>query len=185
MGKLLCDPAPLLLPWPGSPPPPAEVPAEPASTGGWESVRNLDEQQRKKLEKMHVRGVYCSGMSFSLSHGGDVEADGNCLFTAARLAMGSKIGAGELRARVVRRFLEDYGPGDAAGRDGVDGVVRHLYSPDLRVGWGIHVVQEVKMIVGKADREAVDSAVRELVDLGMERLVLGDFMHVCNRYLFD
>ncbi|XP_020111037.1 uncharacterized protein LOC109726016 [Ananas comosus] len=97
------------------------------------------------------------GAAFRLEHGGDVEADGNCLFTAARKAMvGAKVGGPrELRQRTVRGI--------------VDAAIRHLYSPDLKAGWGIHVVQEVKLLARKEDREGLDAAIQELVDVGVLR----------------
>ncbi|XP_020570730.1 uncharacterized protein LOC110017911 [Phalaenopsis equestris] len=189
MGKLICDstavteslrPPPLLLPWPDSCMPAAGVGPESVSNGGWDAVRGLEEQQRRKLESICARGVYwkntqegtvATGMAFRLSHGGDVESDGNCLFTAARRAMGAKLGVRDLRLRTVRRFMEDHGSSNGPGREAADAAVRHLYSPDLQVGWGVHVVQEVKLLARKADREALDSAIQELVDLGLQREV--------------
>jgi len=47
--------------------------------------------------------------------------------------------------------------------------VRHLYAPDLKAGWGVHVVQEIKVLVPKAQRDALDAAIQELVDLGIQR----------------
>jgi hypothetical protein len=44
-----------------------------------------------------------------------------------------------------------------------------MYSPDLKNGWGIHVVQEVKLLANKEDRGSLDSAIEELVLLGMQR----------------
>lgn len=195
MGKLLCDSTaitealkhpPPLLPWPDSCLPAAGVGPELVSSGGWDAVRGLEEQQRRRLERIHARGVYwknpqegagATGMAFRLAHGGDVEADGNCLFTAARRAMGAKAGARELRLRTVRRFLEDHGSDDGPGRDAVDAAIRHLYSPDLQAGWGIHVVQEVKLLARKEDREALDSAIQELVDLGLQREVAAESIY--------
>ncbi|KAK8969394.1 hypothetical protein KSP40_PGU003936 [Platanthera guangdongensis] len=188
MGKLLCDSTPIaeslkpphaLLPWPDLCLSAAELLPEPAACGGWDAVTGLEEQQRRKLEGIHAGGVYwknpqaagaaATGMAFRLAHGGDVEADGNCLFTALRRAMGSKIGARELRMRMVRRFLEDRGSDDGPGRIAVDAAIRHLYSPDLQAGWGIHVVQEMKLLARKADRQALDSLIQELVALGLQR----------------
>jgi len=66
---------------------------------------------------------------FRLDHGGEVDADGNCLFTAARTVAASKADARELRHRAVRRVAEVY---TAAGEDdkaAVDAAVRHLYAP--------------------------------------------------------
>ncbi|KAG0480681.1 hypothetical protein HPP92_011539 [Vanilla planifolia] len=187
MGKLLCNSPAVaetltssspLLPWrdPCSPVNKASVAGpEPDGRGEWDAVTGLEEQQRRNLERIHARGVYwknpsegapVAGMAFRLVHGGGVEADGNCLFTAVRRAMGSKIGARELRLKAVRRFLEDYRSDDGPGKDAI---IRHLYSPHLESGWGIHVVQDVKLLAEKADRKLLDAAIKELVDLGLQR----------------
>ncbi|KAK9123540.1 hypothetical protein Sjap_013142 [Stephania japonica] len=47
-------------------------------------------------------------MVFLLSHGGDVKADGNCLFTVTEKAIGAEIDTKEPRRRTMRRFLEDF-----------------------------------------------------------------------------
>ncbi|KAK8939422.1 hypothetical protein KSP40_PGU012523 [Platanthera guangdongensis] len=70
---------------------------------------------------------------------------------------------------MVRRFLEDRGSDDGPERIAVDATIRHLYSPDLQAGWGIHVVQEMKLLARKADCEALDPLIQELVDLGLQR----------------
>ncbi|CDP13373.1 unnamed protein product [Coffea canephora] len=44
-----------------------------------------------------------------------------------------------------------------------------MYSPDLKSGWGIHVVQEIKLLAKKEDRLGLDSAINELLQLGMQR----------------
>ncbi|KAG9445898.1 hypothetical protein H6P81_012026 [Aristolochia fimbriata] len=193
MGKILCDssamaetlqapsPVPHFHPDPVLPPgmaaDPVLPPAEAADLGAetaWENVGGLEEQQRRCLQRLHTSGVYwkipdsSASSVFRLSHGGDVEADGNCLFTASRRAMGVKIEAGELRRRTVRRFVEDLESG-ALEREAVDAAIRNMYSPDLKAGWGIHVVQEVKLLAKKEDRHNLDGAIRELVDLGLQR----------------
>jgi len=68
---------------------------------------------------------------FRLDHGGEVDADGNCLFTAARTAAAAKADARELRHRAVRWFAEVY---IAAGEDdkaAVNAAVRHCNTPVL------------------------------------------------------
>ncbi|RWW18227.1 hypothetical protein GW17_00017804 [Ensete ventricosum] len=199
MGKLLSNsaavaetlnPSPSLLQWPDPDPIHTPEAADPATVAfAWAAVSGLDEQQRRRLEKIHARGVFWKnpgdaedpGVAFRLEHGGDVEADGNCLFTAARRAMGPKTaGARELRQRAVQRFLEDYGSADGAAREAVDVAIRHLYSPDLKAGWGIHVVQEVKLLAKKADREGLDAAIQELVDLGLQRYNIIAFSFLFN-----
>ncbi|KAK8956248.1 hypothetical protein KSP40_PGU001003 [Platanthera guangdongensis] len=96
------------------------------------------------------------GIAFQLAHDGDVEADGNILFTVLRRAMGSKIG-------------DDRGFDDGPRRIVVDAAIRHVNSPDLQAGWGIHVIQEMKLLARKADRKSLDPLIQELVDLGLQR----------------
>ena len=71
-----------------------------------------------------------------------MEADENCLFTASRKAMGSVLTMKELRRRTVRRFLEDLGSASNEVRKMIESAIKHMYSPDLKSGWGIHVVQD-------------------------------------------
>jgi hypothetical protein len=65
--------------------------------------------------------------------------------------------------------LVDYGSVSFEEGEAIDDAIRHMYSPDLRFGWGIHVVQEVKLLAKKEDRFSLDSAIDELVHLGMQR----------------
>ncbi|KAL9256991.1 hypothetical protein AKJ16_DCAP02005 [Drosera capensis] len=190
MGKLLCDsttfpspaptPAPASINWPESPSlSGADLFESQDSVTSWSGVGGLEEQQRRVLEKLETKGVmwkhpHDKSMSsvFRLSHGGDVDSDGNCLFTASEKAMGGEgkgIGARELRRRTVRRFVEDLGEGNEEEKEGVEMVIRNMYSPDMRVGWGVHVVQEGKVLARKADREGLDREIEELVRLGMQR----------------
>ncbi|CAL4977228.1 unnamed protein product [Urochloa decumbens] len=206
MGKLLCDPSAAAVaealppsPAPAPPPPllawhsPAPAPALEASTSppGWEAVWALEDQQRRRLLRIWERGVAWKPCSppggeeaaapapvvFRLDHGGEVDADGNCLFTAARTAAAAKSGARELRHRTVRRFAEVYGAAGEDDRAAVDAAVRHLYAPDLKAGWGVHVVQEIKVLAPKAQREALDAAIQELVDLGIQREIAAETIY--------
>ncbi|KAF7838928.1 Gap junction beta-4 protein [Senna tora] len=198
MGKLLCDsttvaesfqPSSPIVPWRDPKSAPLEAikavdlvnqTAIAAGGGGWEDVVGLEEQQRRHLQRLQSKGVLWKppedghsstlrSVVFRLSHGGEVSADGNCLFTASQKAMGGEIDARELRKRTVSRFSEDLGSAILQEREGINDAIRHMYSPDLRNGWGIHVVQEVKLLANKADRLALDSAIEELVQLGMQR----------------
>ncbi|GAB4828574.1 hypothetical protein Ancab_018234 [Ancistrocladus abbreviatus] len=58
-----------------------------------------------------------------------------------------------------------------------ESAIRHMYAPDLKSGWGIHLVQEVKLLAKKADRESLDSAIDELVNLGMRRETAGESIY--------
>ncbi|KAL5552656.1 hypothetical protein UlMin_040057 [Ulmus minor] len=153
-----------------------------ASATAWDDVVGLEEQQRRNLQKLYAKGVLWKEpreeesspprtVVFRLSHGGEVSADGNCLFTASQKAMevAREIDARGLRKRTVRRFLDDFGSASEKGREAINDAIRHMYLPDLRNGWGIHVVQEVKLLAKKEDREGLDSAIDELVHLGMQR----------------
>ncbi|KAK1293798.1 hypothetical protein QJS10_CPA16g00916 [Acorus calamus] len=99
----------------------------------------------------------------------------NCLFTASRRAMGTKIDARELRHRTVKRFLEDFAGESSSAA--ADAAIRHMYSPDLRAGWGVHVVQEVKLLARKSDRAALDAAIEELVGLSLQREVAAESIY--------
>ncbi|XP_010249082.1 PREDICTED: uncharacterized protein LOC104591769 [Nelumbo nucifera] len=191
MGKLLCDSTAIAetfqspspgIPWRDPTLASFDTPetAGVADNASWETVSGLEDQQKRYLQRLHTKGVLWKhpqgdnlsstrSMIFRLSHGGDVEADGNCLFTASQKAMGMPIDARELRRRTVRRFLEDLGSDDSQDRASIDAAIKHLYSPDLKAGWGIHVVQEVKLLAKKEDRVSLDVAINELVDLGLQR----------------
>ncbi|KAE8023722.1 hypothetical protein FH972_009390 [Carpinus fangiana] len=197
MGKLLCDSTTVAetfqsssptVPWRDtkSAPPPDALDANEAvdlvdqtTTAAWDDVHGLEEQQRSRLQRLHAKGVLwkhpqdespSASLLFRLSHGGEVSADGNCLFTASQKAMAARgLDAQELRRRTVRRFLEDFGSTGGGEREAIDDAIRHMYAPDLTSGWGIHVVQEVKLLAKKSDRLALDSAIDELVLLGMQR----------------
>ncbi|XWS63504.1 hypothetical protein CRYUN_Cryun06bG0103900 [Craigia yunnanensis] len=150
----------------------------------WEDVIGLEDQQRRHLTKLHVKGVlwkhpnvHSSPVVFRLSHGGDVSADGNCLFTASQRAMAREVDARELRRRTVKRFLEDLGSAKEEERQVINEAIRNLYSPDLRNGWGVHVVQEVKLLAKKEERLALDSAIDELVQLGMGRELVAESIY--------
>jgi hypothetical protein len=189
MGKLLCDPsgAAVAEALPPSPAPPTPLPswAAPApstSPTGWDAVWALEDQQRRRLNRIWESGVAWkpsralgeteaspAPMVFRLDHGGEVESDGNCLFTASRTAAAAKADARELRHRAVHRFSEVYAAAGDDDRAAVDAAVRHLYAPDLKAGWGVHVVQEIKLLAPKAERDALDAAIQELVDIGIQR----------------
>ncbi|XP_028068425.1 uncharacterized protein LOC114271006 isoform X2 [Camellia sinensis] len=66
--------------------------------------------------------------------------------------------AGDLRRRTVKRFMEDLG-------SVVSGEERNAIDDAIR-----HVVQEVKLLAKKEDREGLDSSINELLLLGMQRL---------------
>lgn len=185
MGKLLCDSTTSspVVPWrdPTSTPTVDLVDqtssvAVPATTTSWDDVSGLEEQQKRHLTSLNAKGVLWKhpedpkrSLVFRLSHGGEVESDGNCLFTASMKAMGSILTARDLRKWTVRRFLEDFGSVSEDERAVIESAIKHMYSPDLKSGWGIHVVQEVKLLAKKEDRGALDSAINELLQLGMQR----------------
>ncbi|KAF0901175.1 hypothetical protein E2562_038187 [Oryza meyeriana var. granulata] len=169
MGKLLCDSsvAEALPPSPApSPPTPllTWTSPDPAPTS-WTAVAALEDQQRRRLHRIWERGVAWKPPA-PLP---EVGADGNCLFTAARRAAAAKPDARDLRHRIVRRFADVYAAADAPDREAIDAAVRHLYAPDLNAGWGVHVVQDLKLLSPKAQRDDLDAAIRDLVDLGIQR----------------
>ncbi|GBG85695.1 hypothetical protein CBR_g40425 [Chara braunii] len=140
----------------------------------WQSVPGLEAGQVQQLHFVATSGVQWKHpeapltLIFTLHYGGEVEADGNCLFTASQKAMGVEASASEVRERTVQRFLLDY-ESDEIDKDAADTMISHLYSPDLTTGWGVHVVQDVKLLAKKSEREEMDEAIEELVSVGMTR----------------
>lgn len=199
MGKLLCDstavaeafPSPTsmaIVPWREvnaeslDSVPVVDLPDQHQITASWDDVPGLEDQQRRRLQRLRSKGVLwrhpqdedSPPVVFYLSHGGEVSADGNCLFTASmRATTGGLAARGgdarDLRRRVVGRFLEGLRSAPWERKEEVEAAIRHMYSPDLKSGWGVHVVQEVKLLARKEDRIALDSAIEELVLLGMQR----------------
>ncbi|XP_059316494.1 uncharacterized protein LOC132067315 [Lycium ferocissimum] len=145
----------------------------------WENVSSLEDQQKKHLIKIQSKGVLWKhpldqnrSLVFRLSHGGEVESDGNCLFTACGKSIGltkTVSYAKDLRKRSVKRFLEDLGCVSNEEKEMIENAIKNMYCPDMKCGWGIHVVQEMKMLAKKDDRENLDLAINELVQLGMQR----------------
>ncbi|CAN8299525.1 unnamed protein product [Cochlearia groenlandica] len=151
-----------------------------AATTAWDEVFGLEEQQRRHLQRLHAKGVLWKHpgkdesssppVVFRLSHGGEVSSDGNCLFTASQKAMEARgFDARDLRRRTVRRFVEDFRSASKEEKEIITDAIRHMYSPDLKTGWGIHIVQEEKLLAKKDDRENLDSAIDELLQIGMQR----------------
>ncbi|KAK3443375.1 hypothetical protein EUGRSUZ_B03525 [Eucalyptus grandis] len=201
MGKLLCDsaavaetfPAPTstaIVPWMDADAESLDsIPAVELSdhhhrqiAASWDDVVGLEDQQRRRLQRLRSKGVLwrhphdkdAPPVVFCLSHGGEVSADGNCLFTASlRATTGGAAARGgdarDLRRRVVGQFLEGLGSATGEEKEKVEDAIRHMYSPDLKSGWGVHVVQEVKLLTKKEDRVALDSAIEELAQIGMQR----------------
>ncbi|XP_022855051.1 uncharacterized protein LOC111376335 [Olea europaea var. sylvestris] len=195
MGKLICDSTASspVIPWHDPTTTPSSLDSAatvavgeivgkstpvPENIISWENVRGLEDQQKKHLTRLYNKGVLWKHpedksliIVFKLSHGGEVEADGNCLFTAASRSMGGGVTARELRMRSVRRFVEDLAAADEETKGVIESAIRHMYAPDLKSGWGIHVVQEVKMLTKKKDREGLESSINELIQIGMQRYI--------------
>ena len=174
-----------------------ERPQSPTSVldlSSWEEISGLDSIQKTALHAVAFQGVSWThhiskeAFRFTLHYGGEVLGDGNCLFTSLRQLLGTgtgellgsgegTVGARELREVVVRRFVKGYEAG-VVNRVATDQAVKHLYSPDLEAGWGVHVVQELKLLAKKADRSALDTAIVELCECGMSRcgISLGSYL---------
>ncbi|KAI4385318.1 hypothetical protein MLD38_003359 [Melastoma candidum] len=184
MGKLLCDSAsaaadpvaaaflPSTSPW-AHPHGEGSLDSIPAATStSWDRVPGLEDQQRSHLKRLCSKGVLWKNprekesepVVFLLGHGGEVSADGNCLFTAVGRGVG--VEPRELRRRVIRTFEGGVGEDERAA---VEGVIRNMYAPDVGKGWGVHVVQEVKLLAPKKERDWLDKGIDELVQLGMQR----------------
>jgi hypothetical protein len=82
-----------------------------------------------------------------------VKSDGNCLFTTARTPSAAKADMRELRHRAMCQFFEVYAAAMDDDRAAVDAAVRHPYAPDLKAGWGGHVVHVSSPEVSAADPE--------------------------------
>ena len=78
--------------------------------------------------------------------------------------------AQSVREKTVQRFVRDY-KGGVLNKSETDRAIKHLYSPDLGCGWGVHVVQEVKLLAKKEERDSMDSAIQELVQCCVSRYV--------------
>ncbi|KAG9139591.1 hypothetical protein Leryth_016357 [Lithospermum erythrorhizon] len=184
MGKLICDSttSSAVVHWVDPTSTPSNLDSSAAvdhRSTAWENVVGLEDQQRRHLIKIQSKGVLWKhkdkSVIFRLSHGGEVAADGNCLFTASSKAMRGfnceelEVGGRELRRRCVKRFLVDFGSVCEEEKVMIDLTIRNMYSPDLRSGWGVHVVQELKMLAKKSDRKELDAAIEELTELAMQR----------------
>jgi len=130
---------------------------------------SLEPSCLRALERLSSGGVALSEDAqspvFALSFGGEVPHDGSCLFAAVVQAAGLECTVAELRHRVVKRVLADAGAG-LLPRD-VDSSLP--YSPDLTKGWGVHWVQERRLVVLANDLPAAAQAIDELQATGMER----------------
>ncbi|KAL9226420.1 hypothetical protein vseg_002236 [Gypsophila vaccaria] len=165
MGKILCD----NTTWRDPPAP---------QTTSWDDVTGLEEQQRRSLTRLQWKGVLWKHpvdtslpwVLFRLSHGGHVESDGNCLYTATERALGGVFTAAEMRRRTVRRFVDEFRKAETEARDAVEAGINNMYTPDLKFGWGIHLVQELKLLAVKSDRPVFDDAILQLLSLGMPRI---------------
>ncbi|CAN8259141.1 unnamed protein product [Cochlearia groenlandica] len=91
--------------------------------------------------------------------------------------------ARDLRRRTVHRF--DFRSAREEEKEIITDAIRHMYSLYLKTGWGIHIVQEEKLLAKKDDRENLDSAIDELLQIGMQRETAesiyreGDLERVC------
>ncbi|KAI4368514.1 hypothetical protein MLD38_017063 [Melastoma candidum] len=184
MGKLLCDsasaggsPSPWIHPPQQKQPHREEesldsIPSVDPASSSWDRVPGLEDRQRNRLKRLCSKGVLWKNpkandsapVVFLLSHGGEVSSDGNCLFTAVGRGIG--VEPRDLRRRVVRTFQEGVRDDEKAA---VEGVIRNMYAPDVGKGWGVHVVQEVKVLAPKVERDWLDKGIEELVQLGMSR----------------
>ncbi|XP_058086203.1 uncharacterized protein LOC131233497 [Magnolia sinica] len=148
----------------------------------WETVSGLQASQRRVLKTLSSRGVFWKHPSkpiaelFLLFHGGDVGADGNCLFSSASRALRFEGSPSDLRRRVVERFSEDYDAG-VFPKGETDVTIRNLYRPDLELGWGVHFVQEMKILARKRDRENLDASINDLVRVGLSRVAAAESVY--------
>ena len=117
----------------------------------------------ESLHRLQLQGVQLEGeadVCYLLRYLGDVQHDGSCLFESVATALGGKESAQSVRKRCVDRFLALHADG-LLPKD-VDATVRGLYSPDTSVGWGVHLLQEHKMLL---ERTRVNEAEQAIVEL--------------------
>lgn len=76
--------------------------------------------------------------------------------------------ARELQRQTVRRFLEDFALAGGKEREAIEEAIKHMYALDLKNWWGIHMVQELKLLAKKSDRLALDLAIDKLLQLGIQ-----------------
>ena len=85
-------------------------------------------------------------MVFRLNPGREVDADGNCLFTAPRTAAAVKADVRELRHRAMHRIAKVHASAGEDDKGTIDTTMKHLYMLDLRTGWGFHIILEIKVL---------------------------------------
>eukprot|EP00897_Mesotaenium_endlicherianum_P007782 jgi/Mesen1/7031/ME000366S06235 len=163
----------------------SEQPCSPTSVldpPDWASVPGLEASQLRALMSVATKGILwkhpvrTETAFYTLHHGGDVEADGNCLFTALQCQLQMPGGSEEIRKTSVRQFIEDYHSG-VLPKESTDQLIKNLYTPDLTSGWGVHIVQEVKMLLKKDGREALSAALEELIQCGMSRELAAEVVY--------
>ncbi|CAH8355907.1 unnamed protein product [Eruca vesicaria subsp. sativa] len=78
---------------------------------------------------------------------GEVSSERNCLFTVSQKPKEAcGINARDLQRRTVSVREED--------NMVITEAKKNMYSPDLKSGWGIHIVQEEKLLAKKDGRES-------------------------------
>jgi len=140
-----------------------------AAAHGLDWPQSLEQSCRDELDKLRTLGVRAgeqkSDPTYFLSFGGEVAHDGNCLFTSTARAVGGWASPTLLRQMAVQRVQADANKGNSL--PGINQTIKNLYDPDLSTGWGVHWVQEVKLILKSRDVEAVDGAIAQSVEAGM------------------
>ncbi|CAO2828965.1 unnamed protein product [Amaranthus hypochondriacus] len=76
----------------------------------WDELPGLEDQQRRNLSRLYDNGILWTHPRDRsvppLTHGGNVDSDGNCLFSALE-KLTQCGGARELRRKAVKRFEHD------------------------------------------------------------------------------
>lgn len=143
----------------------------PAVEGGWEQLR-LHEGVQAQLRRLSTQGVRLKARkgrgeeTVTLAYGGPVERDGNCLFTSVARALRTGEDGGGVRARAVARCgkLRQAGLLPA----GTERAIRNLYTPDVTRGWGVHLVQEQKLLLPTSVAERAGAMIAEMQSTGVD-----------------
>lgn len=142
----------------------------------WELVAGLEEIQLSALTSLATRGISWKNdtdgrtVQLTLHFGGEVDSDGNCLFTSMNKILDNSLGSvPQSRKSVVDYFLVEYSSKSVEEKFQIDQKIQNFYCPDVERGWGVHIVQEFKLLAKKSERESLERAIDDLVSCGLSR----------------
>ncbi|CAO2828964.1 unnamed protein product [Amaranthus hypochondriacus] len=163
---------------------PSSTTVDSVPSTSWDEVPGLEDQQRRNLSRLYDNGILWTHpqdrsvppVVLQLAHGGNVDSDGNCLFSALE-KLTQCGGARELRRKAVKRFEHDLGLAENVQKQRIESVIKNLYSPDLDSGWGVHIVQEIKLLAKKSDRQIIDDVILYYANRGIIREIAAETIY--------